>query len=52
MIYFVSIDAFTIALSFHITGYGCTECIENEQNNGLKYDIQQVINEVRRIDKS
>jgi aconitate hydratase len=32
-------------LGFHITGYGCKECIQNEENNGLKSDIKQIVNE-------
>jgi hypothetical protein len=37
--------------SFHITGYGCKECIQNEENNGLKSDIKQIVNEVSKIFK-
>ncbi|CAF3339350.1 unnamed protein product [Rotaria sp. Silwood1] len=32
-------------LGFHITGYGCKECIQNEEMNGLKSDIKQIVNE-------
>ncbi|CAF4527008.1 unnamed protein product [Rotaria sp. Silwood2] len=32
-------------LGFHITGYGCKECIQNEEMNGLKPDIKQIVNE-------
>ena len=36
-------------LSFHVTGYGCSECMQNEENNGLNSDVQRIINEVRSI---
>jgi aconitate hydratase len=32
-------------LGFRISGYGCKECIQNEENNGSKTDIKQIINE-------
>ncbi|CAF3899779.1 unnamed protein product [Adineta steineri] len=32
-------------LGFHITGYGCKKCIQNEENNSLKSDIKQIVNE-------
>ncbi|CAF4372084.1 unnamed protein product, partial [Adineta steineri] len=32
-------------LGFHITGYGCKKCIQNEENNNLKSDIKQIVNE-------
>ena len=36
--------------SFHITGYGCAECIRNEDKHGLKADVKYLVNEVRRGD--
>ncbi|CAF3225119.1 unnamed protein product [Rotaria socialis] len=32
-------------LGLHVTGYGCNECIQNEETNGLKPDIKQFVNE-------
>ncbi|CAF3990680.1 unnamed protein product [Rotaria magnacalcarata] len=32
-------------LGFRVTGYGCGECIQNEETNGLKPDIKQFVNE-------
>lgn len=36
-------------LSFRITGYGCKECIQNEESNGLKVNVKDIVNEVSII---
>jgi len=37
--------------SFHITGYGCKKCIQNEEKNSLKSDIKQIVNEVSKTNE-